>query len=315
VVHAKKRFGQHFLEPVWVEKLLRVVEPKPDEHFWEIGPGRGALTRPLAARAASVTAFEIDRELAADLRANPPPRFTLIEGDFLNVEPGTPNLESGRPNPERGTPNPEPGTPTREPGTPNQEPGTRNPEPGRPNPEPGTRNPEPRMIRVVGNLPYNVASPILFKLVELYAAGIPVTDATVMLQREVADRLIASPGSKDYGVLSILIQHQATAERVLALPPGAFRPAPKVNSAVVRLRFHAPEPRPLSQPIFVALTQAIFTRRRKTLANALLAFDGALRLPPAHALANVGIDGTRRPETLSVAELVGISDAFARAVL
>lgn len=273
MVHAKKRFGQHFLEPVWVEKLLRVVDPKPDEHFWEIGPGRGALTRPLAARAASVMAFEIDRDLAADLRANPPPRFTLIEGDFLNLEPGTPNQA------------------------------------------PGTRNPEPATIRVVGNLPYNVASPILFKLVELYAAGIPITDATVMLQREVADRLIASPGSKDYGVLSILIQHQARAERVLALPPGAFRPAPKVNSAVVRLRFHAPEPRPLSQPVFVALTQAIFTRRRKTLANALLAFDGALRLPPARALANVGIDGTRRPETLSVAELVGISDAFARAVL
>src|SRR5579862_8861915 len=126
---AKKRFGQHFLESAWVEKLLRAIDPKPDQNFWEIGPGRGALTRPLAARAASVTGFEIDRDLAADLRANPPPRFTLIEGDFLGIR----DQELGIGGAGTGA-----------------------------------------SIRVAGNLPYNVASPILFKLVDLYRAGAPL---------------------------------------------------------------------------------------------------------------------------------------------
>lgn len=261
---AKKRFGQHFLEPAWVDKLVTAIGPKPDQHFWEIGPGRGALTRPLAARAASVTAFEIDRDLAAELRADPPPRFRLVEGDFLNLEPGI-----------------------------------------------GNREP----VRVVGNLPYNVASPILFKLVALYRAGVPLVDATVMLQREVADRLGASPGSKEYGVLSILIQHEARIERLLNLPPGAFRPAPKVHSAVVRLVFHRPEPPVVSERVFTTLTQAIFTRRRKTLANALLAFEPSARLAPSDALRAAALDGTRRPETLSVGDLARLADVFARAVL
>ena len=272
---AKKRFGQHFLETAWVEKLIRAIDPAPDQHFWEIGPGRGALTRPLAERAASVTAFEIDRDLAADLRADPPPRFTLVEGDFLNLQPGTLDLA----------------------------------------PEPGTANRESGTVRVIGNLPYNVASPILFKLVELYRSGVRLVDATIMLQREVADRLVAPPGTKDYGVLSILIQHDAQVARVLSLPPGAFRPAPKVHSAVVRLVFHPPQPAVVSESTFTALTQAIFTRRRKTLANALLAYEPSARLPPANALRTAGLDGTRRPETLSVGEIARLSDVFAGAVL
>ncbi len=100
----------------------------------------------------------------------------------------------------------------------------------------------PESIRVAGNLPYNVASPILFKLVELFGEGVPLADATVMLQREVATRLTASPGTKDYGVLTILIGRHASVEPVLQLPAGAFRPVPKVQSTLVRLRFHAPVP-------------------------------------------------------------------------
>jgi 16S rRNA (adenine1518-N6/adenine1519-N6)-dimethyltransferase len=261
---ARKRFGQHFLEAAWVEKLVKAIDPQPDQHFWEIGPGRGALTRPLAARAASVTAFEIDRDLAAGLRADPPPRFSLVEGDFLKFEPGASTLEP---------------------------------------------------VRVVGNLPYNVASPILFKLVELYRHGLPLLDATVMLQREVVDRLVAGPGSREYGVLSILIQHEARVERLLNLRPGAFRPAPKVHSAVVRLEFNEPEPPVVSAEIFTSLTQAIFTRRRKTLANALLAFEPSARLAPADALREAALDGTRRPETLSLGDIARLSDVFAGAVL
>ena len=131
-----------------------------------------------------------------------------------------------------------------------------------------------------------------------------------MLQREVADRLLAAPGSRDYGVLSILIRHRASVQQLLALPPGAFRPAPRVHSALVRLRFHAADPPARDPAAFAALTQAIFTRRRKTLANALLAYPPALRVPPAEALARAAIDGRRRPETLDIAELVRLSDVY-----
>ena len=162
-------------------------------------------------------------------------------------------------------------------------------------------------LRVAGNLPYNVASPILFKLIEFVDEGLPVNDAVVMLQREVADRLIASPGTKEYGVLSVLIRHRADVERVLSLPAGAFRPVPKVQSAVVRLRFHPPRPVPRRPDVFQKLTKAIFTRRRKTLANALQAYASS---GGEEALQRAGLDGRRRPETLDIPELVSLADAF-----
>jgi 16S rRNA (adenine1518-N6/adenine1519-N6)-dimethyltransferase len=276
---SRKRFGQNFLEPAWVDKVIRAIDPKPDEGFVEIGPGRGALTRPLAARAASIVAFEIDRDLAAALEASAPPNVTVVVGDFLETFP----------NPESLFPNP---------------------------------------FRVAGNLPYNVGSPILFKLVELFARGLPLVDATVMLQREVADRLLAQPGTKDYGVLTVLLRHSARVERLLALPPGAFRPAPKVRASLVRLTFHLPDPPVRDAKIFAAIVQAVFTRRRKTLANALLALQSNwsqtavrlqsdsvyqvyTRLAPADALHRAAIDGARRPETLSIAEFARLADVYA----
>ena len=273
----RKRFGQHFLEPAWVDKVIRAIDPKPDEAFIEIGPGRGALTRPLAARAKTVTAFEIDRDLAAQLTATAPPNLTVVEGDFLGAAARQAMLSLAATN----------------------------------GPRPTTID-QPPTVRVAGNLPYNVASPILFALVELYASGVPLADATVMLQREVADRLVAAPGGREYGVLSILIRHAADIDLVLKLPPGAFRPPPKVLSALVRLRFHPPDP-PVADPaIFAAIVQAVFTRRRKTLANALLACgDHVPRLKPADALAAAGLDGTRRPETLTIGEFARLADIYA----
>ena len=129
-----------------------------------------------------------------------------------------------------------------------------------------------------------------------------------MLQREVAVRLAASPGTKDYGVLTILIGHRARVERLLQLPAGAFRPAPKVQSAIVRLTFHPPVPPVRSPAVFTAMTQAIFTRRRKTLANALLAYAPAGLDSVIEA---AGIDPQRRPETLSIPELAHLSDLIA----
>ncbi|HEX7794414.1 MAG TPA: 16S rRNA (adenine(1518)-N(6)/adenine(1519)-N(6))-dimethyltransferase RsmA [Vicinamibacterales bacterium] len=174
----------------------------------------------------------------------------------------------------------------------------------------GADDPAPIAIRVAGNLPYNVASPILFKLVELYTEGIPFADATVMLQREVAIRLTASPGNKDYGVLTILIGRHASIEPALQLPAGAFRPIPKIQSTLVRLRFHAASPPVQDERVFEAVTQAIFTRRRKTLANALLAYPLNAVQSPAKVLSLAGLDPQRRPETLTLQELARLSDSL-----
>jgi 16S rRNA (adenine1518-N6/adenine1519-N6)-dimethyltransferase len=170
-------------------------------------------------------------------------------------------------------------------------------------------------IRVAGNLPYNVASPILFKLTEFAAAGVPLVDATAMLQREVADRLLAQPGTGDYGSLTVMIRHRASVERLLQLPPGAFRPPPKVRSTVVRLRFHRPEPPVQDERTLAKLTRTMFMRRRKTLANALRPLDQEAGRSASEMLSDAGIDGSRRPETLTIAEIAHLADAYARAVL
>lgn len=273
MIRARKRFGQHFLEPAWVEKLMRAIAPAPDDTFLEIGPGRGAMTRALTGRARRVIAFEIDRDLAASLEDSAPPHLTIVEGDFLDVTPAT--LQSALSAAEIARP-----------------------------------------IRVAGNLPYNVASPILFKLAELFAAGIPLSDAHVMLQREVAERLLAAPGTSDYGVLTVLIRRATDVRHVLSLPPGAFRPPPRVQSAVVRLQFHTPDPAVENPEVFTKLVQAVFTRRRKTLLNALLAYrDPVPSISPADALRAAGIDGSRRPETVSIAEFARLADVLADHVL
>jgi 16S rRNA (adenine1518-N6/adenine1519-N6)-dimethyltransferase len=120
MIRARKRFGQHFLEPAWVDKVIRAIDPKPDETFVEIGPGRGALTRPLAARAKSVVAYEIDRDLAADLRSAAIPNLTVVETDFLALQGLT--LEPAEPEPREPEPKePQPKEPE-PPNPPNREP-------------------------------------------------------------------------------------------------------------------------------------------------------------------------------------------------
>jgi 16S rRNA (adenine1518-N6/adenine1519-N6)-dimethyltransferase len=258
---ARKRFGQHFLEAAWVTKVVKAIHPTPTDEFIEIGPGRAALTTPLAASAKRVTAFEIDRDLVAALRVSAPENLTVVEGDFLESDwlvkhpPSTP-------------------------------------------------------IRVAANLPYNVASPILFKLIDLFDTGVPIADATLMLQREVVDRLVARPSTKEYGVLTVLAGLSADVERLLMLPPGAFRPMPRVQSALVRMRFHPPHPTPANRSQFAAMVTAIFTRRRKTLENALRAYRPGEGHDIPAALRAAGIDGHRRPETLEIAEFVRLSDAL-----
>lgn len=265
---ARKRFGQHFLESVWAEKVVKAIAPAADETFLEIGPGPGAITRLLTARARRVAAFEIDRDMVQHLRADAPPHLAIVEGDFLEITPDQ-IREAVR----------------------------------------GLGWDADQPLRVAGNLPYNVASPILFKLIELRAAGLPLVDASVMLQREVADRLLASVGTRDYSTLTVLIRHMSDVTRLLNLPPGAFRPPPKVQSTIVRLVFHDATPPVESTSQFASVVQAVFTRRRKMLSNALLAHHRAAAMGPAAVLVRAGIDGSRRPETLSLEEFGRLSDA------
>jgi 16S rRNA (adenine1518-N6/adenine1519-N6)-dimethyltransferase len=165
-------------------------------------------------------------------------------------------------------------------------------------------------LRIAGNLPYNISSPILFKLLEAHHDGLPIADATLMLQREVADRIEAGPGTKTYGTLSVFVQHRARVRRLLTLPPGAFRPTPKVHSAVLRLDFHEPEVEVANEATFETLVRSIFTQRRKTLANALRRFAEERGTDPRTAIDSAGLDGTRRPETLQLTELARLADVF-----
>ena len=258
---ARKRFGQHFLEKAWVDKLIAGLDAARDDTFVEIGPGRGALTKPLAPLVREIVAVEIDRDLAASLPAAVPSNVRVVSGDFLDV-----NLDDVL----EGMPLP---------------------------------------ARVVGNLPYNVSSPILFKLLDAADEGRRFRDATLMLQKEVADRLVAQPGTGEYGTLAVQVALLADVERILTLPPGAFRPPPKVTSAVVRLRFHAPSADVGDRRVFERVVRGVFLQRRKTLANALKPVAASLGRSAPELLERAGVDGSRRPEELTVADMARLSRA------
>jgi 16S rRNA (adenine1518-N6/adenine1519-N6)-dimethyltransferase len=165
-------------------------------------------------------------------------------------------------------------------------------------------------VRVAGNLPYNISSPILFRLIDVHVRHRRLRDATLMLQREVAERMEASPGTKEYGVLSISVQLHADVSRLLSLPPGAFRPAPKVHSTVLRLTFRPPAVEVSDARLFEQMVRSMFTQRRKTLGNALRPFAAARGVDAADALERSGIDAARRPETLQLDELARLAEFF-----
>lgn len=168
---------------------------------------------------------------------------------------------------------------------------------------------EPAPLRVAGNLPYNVSSPILFRLLDAAGEGRRFRDAVVMLQKEVADRLVASPGSKAYGALAIQVQLVADVDRLLTLPAGAFRPAPKVASALVRLRFRPASADVGDRAAFERLVRGLFRQRRKTLLNALRPVAGAFARSADEVLVTAGLNPSRRPETLTVDEMARLTRA------
>jgi len=157
-------------------------------------------------------------------------------------------------------------------------------------------------LRVVGNLPYNISSQILFHLLKLQTSRELFDDATLMLQREVADRVVATAGDRNYGPVAIMTSVHADASRIMTLPPGAFRPAPRVHSAVVQLKFRKPSISLSQYCVFERLVRTVFQRRRKTLFNALKPYAESVGVDAAKVIASSKIDPRRRPETLELYE-------------
>ncbi len=164
------------------------------------------------------------------------------------------------------------------------------------------RVPPGEKLRVIGNLPYNISTPILFHLLDQLDC---IGDMLFMLQKEVVDRMCAPPGGRDYGRLSVMLQVRCQVERLFDVPPGAFTPPPKVDSAVVRLVPHAQPPVALRDARgFALVVKAAFAQRRKTLRNTLKG------LVSADTMQALGIDPGRRAETLSLAEFAALANAY-----
>jgi 16S rRNA (adenine1518-N6/adenine1519-N6)-dimethyltransferase len=250
---SRKRFGQNFLaDPHYIAKIITAIGPRPGDNIVEIGPGLGALTRPLIEACGRISGIEIDRDLAARLAAAyPPDRLSLHVTDALYFDFTTLG----------------------------------------------------RALRVIGNLPYNISTPLLFHLAQYDAI---VRDVTVMLQKEVVQRMAAAPGTAEYGRLSVMLQVRFAVERLFVVPAGAFRPPPKVESAVVRLRPLADaRPQVNDEGLFARIVTAAFGQRRKTLRNALRPFATEIELE------REGIAPGARGETLSVADYIRLANALA----
>lgn len=250
----RKRFGQNFLtDPSVISAIVEAIAPRARDLMVEIGPGLGALTRPLAARLEHLHVIDIDRDINLRLRAEfPPARVTVHEGDVLEFD--FPALGDG--------------------------------------------------LRVVGNLPYNISTPLLFHLA---AAATAIRDIHVMLQREVVDRMTAAPSRAEYGRLTVMLQYRFAMQRILDVPASAFRPAPKVESAVVRLTPFDRLPHPARDEDRLAkIVAAAFAQRRKTLRNALRDHFKAADFE------RLGMNAGLRAQDLGVADFVRLADWAAR---
>lgn len=250
----KPKLGQNFLvDGEAIQRIAASIGDLTRRTVIEIGPGGGAITGELAARAAHVLAVELDHELALHLRVKfPPDRVTVVEQDVLQFDFAAASVAAGE------------------------------------------------HLLVVGNLPYGITSPILLKLVASHAS---LDRAVLMVQREVADRVTAQPGSRDYGLLSVTVQLYGPTQRLFTLPPSAFSPPPDVHSTVFRWRF-APRFAELGveEAPFLRFVRQCFAQKRKTLANNLRAAG----IPPAAVaavLTQAAIAPQARAEAVSIESL------------
>jgi 16S rRNA (adenine1518-N6/adenine1519-N6)-dimethyltransferase len=260
----RKRFGQNFLHDATViDRIAAAVHAQEHQHLVEIGPGQGALTAALISSGCALDVIELDRDLVPGLLA----AFSLRPGFRLHqadaLDFDFTALHSPTPSPA------------------------------------GAEEPP---LRVVGNLPYNISTPLIFKLLQHCAL---IRDMHFMLQLEVVQRLAAAPGSKHWGRLGIMAQYLCKVEQLFEVPPHAFTPAPKVQSAIVRLTPWQQSPWPAcDQAQLRAVVKAAFAHRRKTLRNNLKAIIDSTQLEA------LGIDPGARAETLQLTQFIEITNAI-----
>lgn len=254
---ARKRFGQHFLTNAAIaERIVALAGLQGGETVLEIGPGRGALTDLLAARAAHLILVEVDRDLAAALRSRyaDAAAIAVVEADVLRIDLAE-LLGAHAP------------------------------------------------AVAVANLPYNISTPVMM---ELLGAPELFSRLVLMLQREVAERIVAASGNKTYGGLSVVVQAVAAARIALRVPPGAFAPVPKVESAVVVIEPRHPAPLdPAQRRQLRHVVRTAFSARRKQLQNVI----APLTPDPFGVLERLGFDPRARPETLSPSDFVRLAAA------
>jgi len=254
---AKPKLGQNFLNDA--QAIQRIAESLGDlsgRTVVEIGPGAGAITTALVARAAHVVAVELDPGLTAHLRTRfPADRITVHNQDVLHFDFAAAAAQAGHP------------------------------------------------LLVFGNLPYYITSQILLKLAAEHAA---LDRAALMVQREVADRITAAPGSRDYGLLSVTVQLFGPATSLFTLPPSAFTPPPDVHSTVFRWRFASRfDELGLAETSFTPFLRQVFAQKRKTLSNNLRA-AGISADVISSALAAAGIDARARAEALPIESIAAL---------
>lgn len=250
---ARKRFGQNFLtDTLVIQRILDAIAPEAGQLIFEIGPGHGALTRPLIESGAELHLLEIDRDLAAKLEftIRNTPGAELHVGDALKTDFSM--LSGGR------------------------------------------------RFRLVGNLPYNISTPLLFHVLNWSEL---IVDMHFMLQQEVVKRMAAEPGSKAWGRLSVMVQYHCQVTSLFSVPPEAFTPAPRVQSAIVRLVPHEQPPVEIADmESFRRLVSQAFSMRRKTIRNSLRG------LVEIRAIESLGIDPGIRPESLNLAQFAALSN-------
>ena len=291
----RKRFGQHFLtDGGIIDAIVDAIGPKPGQRMVEIGPGLAALTQPLVERLGALTVIELDRDLAQRLRAHA--GLCVIESDVLKVDfaqiAAQPKMASS-------------GLSAAAPILPAQDrtaqravaSGIGLSSAGREATSVGATR-----LRVVGNLPYNISTPILFHLLGFVDV---IEDQHFMLQKEVIDRMVARPATSDYSRLSVMLQWRYAMENVLLVPPESFEPPPRVNSAVVRM-VPLPAPPAVDVKKLSEIVQVAFSQRRKLLRHSLgkwlneKSFAGHF-------------DVQRRAEEVPVAEYVALAQNIEKA--
>lgn len=255
----RKRFGQNFLvDEHMIDRIVAAIAPQNDEPIIEIGPGRGALTRPLYKSGANLHVVEIDRDLAAAL-----PREVIgLEPNHIHVADALKTDFS-----------------------------TLIPQAAK------------RSLRVVGNLPYNISTPLLARLMNHTKV---IRDMHFMLQQEVVKRMAAAPGGKAYGRLAIMCQYHCEVVPLFTVPPDAFYPVPGVESGYVRLIPHDQPPVQVSDhALFERVVAKAFSQRRKTLRNSLRTVLTEAQISEA------GINPGLRPEALNLNDYAQLTEVVA----